>query len=211
MNPKAASFPKCKVGDDKCTAQFLTHLIQHLAGKLNEFPLSSVESIMIAQLTFSECPELGIPKMDPYELPDPFILQSTQLTSILTSKMYWTDIKAYGIDKIVIQEFRYILIVFCLRNMAIRRLAYFLNFFQGNFNFISVAFNWINPFQRFDWKFFYQNYPFLWIQTVIGRLFYCPLSRGAASLRTWVCVLLPYVICIIRLTKATPSRQLDKK
>lgn len=58
------------------------------------------------RLSFPECSELGIPKLDPFELPEPFELHSMQLTSQLAAKAYWSNIKAYGIDKAIVQEAR---------------------------------------------------------------------------------------------------------
>lgn len=104
MNFAADSFPKCTVDNDKCLAQGLTYLMEHSTGKLNEFISLLAECDL--QLSFSECPELGVPKFDPYESPDPFILRSTQLTSLFTAEVYWSNITAYGFDRTVIQEAR---------------------------------------------------------------------------------------------------------
>lgn len=105
INYTAASFPQCKVGDDKCLAQFITHTIQHSEGKLNEFtPLSLLGLVCVYLL--SECPEVGFPKLSPFELDAPFMLKSMQLTSLFTAEVYWTNIKTFGTDKAVIQEYR---------------------------------------------------------------------------------------------------------
>lgn len=61
---------------------------------------------VIVHLTFSECPELGLPEMDPYEFLDPFILQKMQFTSLLTKEIYWSNMKAFGINKIIVQQYR---------------------------------------------------------------------------------------------------------
>lgn len=63
-----------------------------------------------APVSISECYNMRIPKMNPFEVADPIVLQSMQLTSILTSRIYWSNIKVYGFDKAVFQECRYVLI-----------------------------------------------------------------------------------------------------
>lgn len=83
--------------------------MQHSAGKLNEF-ISWLVEIFVSEhcgCLFSECPEFGIPQLNPYKFSKPFVPPLLKLTSQLTSQISWSGIETFGVDKSIIQEIRY--------------------------------------------------------------------------------------------------------
>lgn len=109
-----------------------------------------------------------------------FCFRSMQLTPLLTAQIHWSNIKADGFDKIVVQEIRY---THCIDYSYL----YVWIGFAITEILIPAAFNHINLLPKFKQKSICLISQFMWIRARIWELLRFPLKRELVSSWTWVC------------------------